>query len=303
MYQELKTNIKMELNGFNFKNSQLAWEFFNEYFFLASEGILEEDGGNRNGAELELFNVFISIKKPKVKETLDFGNYFGYRSQKWVNLVNNYINIIELDRVKEEISLKELKKAKSYNISMKCSNHHGHGKGCLLTMTFSRRQNNDRPIITLHTRATEVTKRMLMDFLLIQRIGEYIYGNNKFSIAMFTIKMYQNAEAFSMYNNHVPIKTLIGDGHNDPWQERCLNVLNKFLTCNIEDVKYKVHKRSVRQLQRDKNGHPLSGDHPMLAKDLLFLPHESNLENYSKNQLKAFDKRKAKMLELTNTIK
>jgi hypothetical protein len=289
----------MKANSFIFKNSQQAWEFFNEYFFTRSKEILAK-GGNRNGGELEQFNVFIWINKPKVKKNIDFGNYFGYKPQKWINLINNYIDINLLESAKVQVIDKELKKSKAYNISMKCSNHHGHGKGCLLSMTFSRRHNSDRPCITLHTRATEVTKRMLLDLLLIQRVGEYVYGHNKFNISMFTIKIYQNAESFSMYNNHIPIKELGEVRADDAWQERCLTILNKFLTCNIDDIKYKVHKRSVRQLQRDKEGNPLSGNHPMLTKDLLFLPVKG--VEYTETENEAFAKRIMKMKNLSNTI-
>ena len=255
-------------NPYKFKNSQIAWEFLNESFFNDSETLINNHGAIRNGTELEMHDVCIFIETARVKKSIDFGNYFGYKKQKWNGLVNNYIDRIELESIKKEVDAKEAKNTKAYNLSMHFVNKHGHGKGCLLTLTFSRRYKNDRPILSATMRASEITKRLLLDLLLIQRIGEYVYGTQKVSISLFATKMYQNSESFTMYNNHKPFREF--DIKADwPYNNKVRTILNKFLTCNIDDIKYKVHKRSVRQLQRTDKGEPLSGWHPMLAKDLL----------------------------------
>lgn len=255
-------------NQTSFKNSQRAWETLNESFFNQVVDLIQYRGATRNGTELEVNDVFIHIKRAWVNPHIDFGNYFGYKKQKWNSLVNNYVDKIELERVKKEITSKEDSKNKSYNISMQFVNNHGHGKNCLLALTFSRRKNYDRPILSVTLRASEITKRLLLDLLLIQRIAEKVYGRKKkVSINLFVIKMYQNAEAFTMYHNHRPFsKFNYSKGHE--YQLKVMSILDKFLTCDIDDIKYKVHKRSVRQLQRDKKGKPLSGWHPMLAKEL-----------------------------------
>lgn len=260
-------NHNFEANSFNFDNSQQAWELLNEGFFNDSIDLIELGNAIRNGTELELHDVFIFIRRAWVKPSIDFGNYFGYKPQKWNGLVNNYIDREELDKIKQEVQAKEAKKTKSYNISMHFTNKHGHGKGCLLTLTFSRKYKYDRPILSATMRASELTKRMLLDLLLIQRVGEYVYCKQPVSISLFATKMYQNAESFTMYNNHKPFKDFNNDSKTE-WQQKVLKILDKFLTCNIDDIKYKVHKRSVRQLQRTEENEPLSGFHPMLARDL-----------------------------------
>ena len=294
--------MNYKANNFNFRNSQSAWEFLNENFFNFNEDFKNESGAIRNGTELELHDVFIFIHKAKVNSNVDFGNYFGYRQQKWTGLVNNYIEINELESFKKEVQSREATNSKSYNVSMHFRNIHGHGKGCLLTLTASRRPGHGCPIVTVTMRSSEITKRLLLDLLLIQRVSEFIYGKaNMVSIQLFATKMYQNAESFSMYNNHKPF-TEFDNGWKTEWQLKVRSIVNKFLTCNIDDIKYKVHKRSVRQLQRDKNGNPLSGNRPMLAGDLLLFPDETDYHNYTKSEIEAFDKKKQKMRNLSNTI-
>lgn len=289
-------------NTFNFENSQMAWEFFNEGLFNNSDELINDSGAQRNSTELELHDVFIFIRNAKVNKKVDFGNYFGYRQQKWTGLVNNYIEINELESFKKEVETRESTNSKTYNISMHFRNIHGHGKGCLLTLTASRRVGYDKPIITVTMRSSEVTKRLLLDLLLIQRISEFIYGKKvKTSIQLFATKLYQNAESFAMYNNHIPFSEF-DDGGQSEWQQKVRSILDKFLNCNINDIKYKVHKRSVRQLQRDKEGNPLSGNRPMLAKELLLFPHENDFHEYTEAQLKAFEVKKDKMRKLSNTI-
>ena len=159
----------------------------------------------------------------------------------------------------------------SYNLSMQFDNSHGSGKNCLLSLTVSKRVNLEHPIFIFNLRSSEITKRLLWDLLLVQRIAEYIYGKKEhISIQLFCGNVYQNTESFIMYDNHKKIKKLIqkdSNGKMDPWQERAVQILKEFKEIDPKKVTYKVHLRSVNQLQRDENGHPLSGNKPLLAKD------------------------------------
>lgn len=252
------------------KNSQKAWEFLNENMFNHAEYLIDKFPLTvRNGSELELHYPTIFIKRLWVNPNIDFGNYFGYRPQKWNSLVSNYIDKDELLEVIKEVQTREQSNSKNYNVSFQFSNKHGHGKGCLLSLTFSRvpKQSTGKPILHLKIRSSEITKRLLMDLLLVQRVAEKAYGRVKPHLVVNVSKLYVNGEAWTMYNNHKPLKEY--DKHYT--HEYCLklrNLLRKFTTIDIDEVKYKVHKRCVRQLQRDKNGHPLSGNKPMLAKEL-----------------------------------
>lgn len=256
------------IKEFEYATSQEAWEHINEYFLNEQDEILER-GGSRYGPQLISTGIFFYIRKAWVDPKFDFGNTFGYRKQKWSGLINNYVNMNYLDILKSQILVKIKKKSPQYNLSMPFDNSHGSGKNCLLSLTVSRRVSMSHPIITFNLRSSEITKRLLFDLLLVQRIGEYIFGEDEhISIQLFCDNMYQNTESFTMYDSYKPLLPLIKKnkkGKMNIWQERLVEVLEKFKTCKPESIKFKVHRRSVNQLQRDKNGHPLSGDKPMLA--------------------------------------
>ena len=248
---------------FEFANSQEAWEKLNEYFFQNEEEIIET-GGGRYGNQLVLYDVFINIRKAWVDPKFDFGNMFGYRQHKWSGLISNYVNMDYLDILKSQIIVKETKSYPIYNLSMQFDNSHGHGKNCLLSLTLSRRQDLDIPIATFNLRSSEITKRLLIDYLLVQRIVEYIYGEEQtVMINMFCGNMYQNIEAFTMYNTHRDLEKInkLKQGKSK-WADKVLEVLRKFKTVHPDEIKYKVFKRSVNQLQK------IHGDRPMLAGSL-----------------------------------
>lgn len=252
-----------------FANSQEAWLDLNKYFLNNSKEIIKR-GGGRYGPQLISHDLFIKIRKAWVDPEMDFGNLFGYRRQKWSSLVNNYVNLDFLDILKSEVLTKEKKRTPSYNLSMQFDNSHGSGKNCLLSLTVSKRVSYDHVIMTFNLRSSEITKRLLWDLLLVQRIAEYIFGDKEhISINLFCGNMYQNTESFIMMDNYVKIKKMLkpvgfeaGSGKPvmDQWQKRTIDTLKEFKNVDHKTVKYKVHLRSVNQLQG------LKGDRPLLAK-------------------------------------
>lgn len=258
----------------NCSTSQQAWEKLNEYMFL-NELELKDKGAGRDGNVTISYDNFIFIKKAWVDPSFDFGKMFGHRIQKWTHLVKNYVDMNYLNILKEDIQTRESKKQKVYQVTKHFTNSFENGKDCLISLTFSRRLDSPIPVLVFHIRASEITKRLLWDFLLIQRMGEYVYGDKEFSIVLYCPMAYLNVEAFTMYHNHRSIKRILklqyGDNYKEslkPFQQRVLGVLNKFLKCDPMSISYKSHRRAVKQLQKDENGHPLSGDRPLLAGNL-----------------------------------
>tara|TARA_B000000460_G_scaffold249598_1_gene231752 strand:- start:13531 stop:14301 length:771 start_codon:yes stop_codon:yes gene_type:complete len=251
----------------NFKTSQEAWEGLNAFFLNKSEFIFNKGLGAFVSGQVVMYDVDVKIEEPKVSPDFDFGNTFGYRKQKWSGLVNNYLDQESLGNfIGRVLEAENIKKQKNYNISMAFSNNHDHGKNCLLSLTAIRRNMYELPILNFTLRSSEITKRLLMDLLLIQRIGEEIYPN--FTINMKVINMYQDPEAFCMFDSFKPIKSILEiECKKTHYQKKITRILRKFKTVDIKEIKYKVHKRCVRQLQRP-NGIPLSGDRPMYAKEL-----------------------------------
>lgn len=255
---------------FEYANSQEAWLNINEYFLNNSKEIINR-GGGRYGPQLISHDMFLKIRKAWVDPEFDFGNLFGYRRQKWTTLVNNYVNLNYLDILKSEVHEKIKKKVSSYNLSMQFDNSHESGKNCLLSLTISKRVSFDHVIMTFNLRSSEVTKRLLWDLLLIQRIAEYIFGDKEYvSIHLFCGNMYQNTESFIMMDNYSRIKKMLkpigykAGGDNDPvydtWQKRTIDTLKEFKHPDAQKKRYKVHLRAVNQLQG------LKGDRPLLAK-------------------------------------
>ena len=263
------------VNPFNplikvYETSQMAWEEINEYIFL-NEMELKAKGEGRDGnASMSYDNIFL-IKKPWVKPNFDFFRMFGYHIQKWSHLVNNYVNKDKLKSVKIDIDYREKRKQRVYNVTLHFDNKHDNGKDCLISLTFSKRLGQELPYLIFHTRACEVTKRLLLDLLLIQRIGEYIYGKYKFQILVYCPTAYLNCEAFTMYHNHRDLFDLwdMSQQKIQPFQKRVLDILKKFLSCKPMDIGYKSHRRAVRQLQWVTNeGKPLPKDKHLYAKHL-----------------------------------
>lgn len=264
------------MNTQNYENSQVAYEKLNAFFLNTGRSNIKSFGGHTVIGDLVSgqpvrYDVFVEIEKAWVDPEFDFGNTFGYRSQKWSTLVNNYIDQDSLDTFINKVHEKEKKRAQNYNLSMAFVNNHNHGKNCLLSLTATKRATQEKPIISFTLRSSEITKRLLMDLLLVQRVGEKVYGEDAdFKLQMFAINMYQDPEAFCMLDSVIPIKSMLDSDRKNRtnYQKKILKILRRLKTINVDDVKYKVHKRCVRQLQRPE-GIPLSGDRPMLAKELV----------------------------------
>lgn len=259
----------MVTNLFEFANSQKAWEGVNEFLFI-KEKELQEKGQGRLGNATVAHNIIIYIRKAWCDPEFCFANLFGYRPQKWSSLINNYVDMNHLDIVKADILSREFKKNQSYSVTMHFSNTHNSGKDCLISLTFSRRIDHDVPVLTFHARATEVTKRMLWDLLLIQRIGEYIYGEEQ-SLVIYMIPqmMYLNAETFTMYHKHRNLDKMLkkaGIVDLQPIQKRTMTLVHKFSTIKPEELTYRVHRRSVRSLQNLNNIPSLK------VKDIILIP-------------------------------
>lgn len=265
--------------------SQEAWEWVNE-FLATKEDYIVANGGIRSGPQMISYDHFMEINKVWVDPKFDFGKMFGYKIQKWSKLISNYIDFDFLDIAKSLVLEREKKNDRSYTIGFKFSNKQTSGHGCLLTLVFQRRLTCDNPIILLNIRSSEVTKRLLMDFLLVERIIEYIYGpKHGASLKVFCGNMYLSGEAFTMYHNYKDLRELL-KGNETDMAKRILGILDKFEKPEALDIKFRVHLRAVKRL------HNLEIK-PLLAKDLRL---------FQDQQLPFEDEKKPKKLLKRNTI-
>ena len=224
----LQLNTEESLHSLEFATSQEAWEKLNEGF-LRLDPILFGKGAMANSGVAVVYNVFIKIRKAWVDPEFDYGRCFNYKETKWTSLLNNYIDFNKLDLLRSKLRVLRNKYNQNYNITYMFNNHHDNGKQCLIAATFSKRFGEDIPVITMVIRASEITKRLIFDFLLIQRMAEYVYGpEQSVQINLFATQMYGNVETLLMYSAYKPLKKVI-KGIDNPWTKRVKEVYNKIL--------------------------------------------------------------------------
>lgn len=284
----LQSNTEETLHSLEFATSQEAWEKLNEAF-LRLDPVLFDKGATANSGVAVVYNVFIKIRKAWVDPDFDYGRCFNYKETKWTSLLNNYIDFNKLDLLRSKLRLLKNKYNQNYNVTYMFNNHHDNGKQCLIAATFSKRFGEDIPVITMVVRASEITKRLIFDFLLIQRMAEYVYGpEQSVQINLFATQMYGNVETLLMYSAYKPLKKVI-KGIDNPWTKRVKEVYKKILNgIEKEWSSFKVFFRSFKVLRPD-----LYEYQALLAKDLLLeyedIEYPENVISYS--QRKAYKKK------------
>jgi hypothetical protein len=267
--------MELKLNHLEYPTLETAWEGINEFFCNREEEILKL-GGGKYGTELVCYDNIIHIFKPFISPEFNFGKALGYRFKKWSKLINNYVDYNYLDLVKSEVMGREKKKASHYNYSFHFSNTHGSGKDCLISLTFCRRKGQKNPYVLFYTRASEVTSRLIFDFLLIQRMVEYVYGvelTKNVDVVCQIPFMYCNIERFLIYMAYKGRDCVKVKDKPSDFQGKVLKRYDEFLTKPLKDIKYKVHRRSAVQVQHATDHIP-----NLFAKDLSF-PYNKKLRD------------------------
>lgn len=250
-----------------FTDSTQAWEKLNMAFL----GWSSELPFIYAGHALYLYDLVIGIKNPVLDPNFDFGRHFNYTINKWKQLKANYLDLSELTELKSSI-VKVNASKKAYSIPFQFKNAHNNGKQCLLSIIFSRREGKLHPTITVFMRASEVTKRLACDLLLFQRIGEFVFEGGKFDLVIHFNQIFQDDSVLLMYLAHVKdpkavLKTILLDTKDD-YQYQCNGEREKraqylwdkllyFLKVeDVEEVKYKVHRRALKVLRPDLIDYP-----------------------------------------------
>lgn len=276
------------IHTLEFSTSQEAWEKLNEYFLQLNPSLFSK-GAIANSGLAVVYNVFIRIRKAWVDPEFDYGRCFNYTSSKWSSLLNNYIDFNKLDLLRSKLRFLKVKYNQNYNVSYIFNNKHDNGKQCLISATFSKRFQEDIPVITMVLRASEITKRLIFDFLLVQRMAEYIYGpNQSVQLNVFATQMYGNTETLIMYHTHKSLKKVL-KGIDNPWVTKVKSVFDKFKNGDEKDFSsFKVYFRSFKVIRPD-----LYTYKPLYAKDLVIeeddIDYPENIISFS--QRKAYKKK------------
>ena len=289
----LETNCEETIHPLEFATSQEAWEKLNEAF-LRLDPILFEKGATANSGVAVVYNVFIKVRKAWIDPDFDYGRYFNYTESKWTSLLNNYIDFNKLDLLRSKVRTLKKSYNQNYNISYTFNNRHDNGKQCLLAATFSKRFNEDVPVITMVMRASEITKRLVFDLLLVQRMSEYVYGTEQtVQLNIFATQMYGNVETLLMYHTHKPLKKVLKKLDN-PWTKRLWEVWDKFQNGTEKQFSsFKVFFRSFKVLRPDLYSESYKS---MYAKQLLLeyddIEYPDNVISYTQRK-----KYKSKLLK------
>lgn len=276
------------IHSFEFATSMEAWEKINEWFLQMNPKVFNK-GALANSGLAIVYNVFFKIRKAWVDPDFDYGRHFNYTSSKWTVLLNNYIDFNKLDLIRSRLRLFKNKYNQNYNVTYLFNNKHDNGKQCLIAATFSKRFQEDIPVITMVLRASEITKRLMFDFLLVQRMAEYVYGpDQSVQLNVFATQMYGNTETLIMYDAHKPVNKVIKD-YSNPWSDHVREVYDKFKAGKEKDFSsFKVYFRSFKVVRPD-----LYSYKPLLAKDLVIeeddIEYPENVISYS--QRKAYKKK------------
>lgn len=260
----LNIDVSEHLHVLEYATSLEAWSNLNEMFLVLDNKIFSK-GAVANSGVAAAYNMFIHIRNSWMDPDFNFGRMFNYTESKWSSLLNNYIDFNKLDLMRSRLRVFQNKYNQNYNLTYTFNNHHDNGKQCLIAVTFSKRFQTPDPVVTVIMRASEITKRLAFDLLLIQRIIEYVYGKGKtLPINIFASQMYGNIETLIMYDTYKPLKTLL-KGVNNPFTEKVKEVYKKFKQGEEKNFSsFKVFFRSFKVVRPD-----LYTYKPLYAKDLV----------------------------------
>jgi hypothetical protein len=245
----------IHINYLEFDDLFEAWKGSNIWLAQNEHHLCNVPGaGGIAGPQLMSYNNLVRVKSAKTyREDWDIGAILGYTDKKWSSLVNNYLDMNYLDLIRNEVNSRTSKSHRSYNYSYHFRNKHGSGKDCLVALNFSRRIGMDYPVVVFTVRTSEVTRRLIFDFLMVQRIIEYVYPEeNRVELHFQAPSMYIAAESFVLFNNEKSIEKIIAKVPQDkrgPYTKRILDAYKELSTRDPESITWKVHQKSARYVQ------------------------------------------------------
>lgn len=284
------------VNYLEFDDLFSAWVGINWHLVKNELKVAVPGLGGYSGPSLYAYNVYVRVKSCKTyKEDWDISKSLGYTKKKWTTLVRNYVDMNYVDMLKNEINSRRNKNSRNYNYSLHFRNKYGSGKDCLVCLNLTYRLGIDYPIVIFTVRTSEITKRLIFDFVLVQRIVEYIYGPDTHVEMHFTAPtVFLNVESFTLMNNVRSIRKLLDkiptENRGSLW-EQIDKTFTHFMTADPETITWKSNRRSAIHIQRDEKGKLKHQRGGLPLKDLLLeegveiLP-ETIITKYQKQQYK-----------------
>ena len=260
------------MKSFVFKTGDGAWASINKMFIEQDEklGLFSDGQGASITNSLYTYGMSVLIEEAKFDPEFDFGKIMGYTQSKWSSLLNNYLDLDSLDKLKLQIRELEKNKAinRNYNIGFNFADSHGNGKGCLVSGMFSRMIGIDKPRLTIVMRASDVVTRLPWDLLLAIRMGEYVFGHTEFTIELFIRSAFADDTSLMLYNGYEPIEPIIEKIKNEERRKRLKKALKRVKKASEkgDDPKYQAYMRVYKIFSPEKYGKEFKS---LFAKDCI----------------------------------
>ena len=260
------------MKSFVFKTGDEAWASINKMFIEQDEklGLFSDGQGASITNSLYTYGMSVLIEEAKFDPEFDFGKIMGYTQSKWSSLLNNYLDLDSLDKLKLQIRELEKNKAinRNYNIGFNFADSHGNGKGCLVSGMFSRMIGIDKPRLTIVMRASDVVTRLPWDLLLAIRMWEYVFGHTEFTIELFIRSAFADDTSLMLYNGYEPIEPIIEKIKNEERRKRLKKALKRVKKASEkgDDPKYQAYMRVYKIFSPEKYGKEFKS---LFAKDCI----------------------------------
>jgi hypothetical protein len=260
------------MKSFVFKTGDEAWASINKMFIEQDEklGLFSDGQGASITNSLYTYGMSVLIEEAKFDPEFDFGKIMGYTQSKWSSLLNNYLDLDSLDKLKLQIRELEKNKAinRNYHIGFNFADSHGNGKGCLVSGMFSRMIGIDKPRLTIVMRASDVVTRLPWDLLLAIRMGEYVFGHTEFTIELFIRSAFADDTSLMLYNGYEPIEPIIEKIKNEERRKRLKKALKRVKKASEkgDDPKYQAYMRVYKIFSPEKYGKEFKS---LFAKDCI----------------------------------
>lgn len=235
------------MKSYVFKDPETAWSEINRMFIRQDPELFGENQGAVITDSVYTYGLTFLIEDSRFNPEFDFGKIMGYSIGKWSSLLNNYVDLDALDRLKLLVREFEKNKAvnRNYHLGFNFADAHGNGKGCLLSGLFSRMIYQDKPRITIVMRASDVVTRLAWDLLLASRLGEYVYGHQDFTIEVIMRSAFATDISLMLFNGYSDIEEEISKIEDEDRKKRLKKVLKKVRKASSEgnDPKYQAYMR------------------------------------------------------------
>ena len=246
------------MKSFVFKTGDEAWASINKMFIEQDEklGLFSDGQGASITNSLYTYGMSVLIEEAKFDPEFGFGKIMGYTQSKWSSLLNNYLDLDSLDKLKLQIRELEKNKAinRNYHIGFNFADSHGNGKGCLVSGMFSRMIGIDKPRLTIVMRASDVVTRLPWDLLLAIRMGEYVFGHTEFTVELFIRSAFADDTSLMLYNGYEPIEPIIEKIKNEERRKRLKKALKRVKKASEkgDDPKYQAYMRVYKIFSPEK---------------------------------------------------